>query len=387
MKSPRIAFMFHSVHPSGGNLWLQRLLLHGPFPPGDCIAILPGESPLEADLAAAGIEVHRAGIIERALSEAQDISRATLLRSKWDYYRKVRALLDSTRPDIAYVNCGVQVLPGIAASRVGLPIVWHIKEGWGAGAAFRIKRRIILRCANALLFDSDAGWRLYAPIPPGKRSVVVPNGVDERLADLHERRGDLRERLGWSPEQTTVLFIGTIVQRKGVHELLEVWEELSAQFPLARLVLVGPQDPNEQHPRLARIAESLPPNTTYLGFRKDAQELLAASDLFVLPSYGEAMPISISEAMMIGCPVVARAVADVPFQIGGGRGFLFSGNGKGPLRDALRGALEDQRARGECVRRAREFALRNLTWTAHCDLIRQVVVETCAKHRDGRAGG
>ncbi len=386
MRPPRIAFMFHSVHPSGGNLWLQRLLLRGPFEPRDCIAILPGESALEGDLVAAGIEVHRAGIIERALSEAQEVSRAELLRSKWGYFRRVRELLALTKPDLVYVNCGVQVLPGIAASRAGLPIVWHIKEGWGGGFAFRMKRRVILRCAHALLFDSEAGWRLYAPIPAGTRSVVVPNGVDEGLAQLHERREELRERLGWPPEQCILLFIGTIVQRKGVHELLEVWEELSGQFPQARLVLVGPQDPNEQHPRLTRIAESLPANTTYLGFRKDAQELLAASDLFVLPSYGEAMPISISEAMMIGCPVVARGVADVPYQIGEGRGFMFAGNGKGPLRDALRQALEDQKARDACARRAREFALANLTWTAHCDLIRQVVVETYSKHRGAGRG-
>ncbi len=378
---PRVAFIFHSVHPSGGNLWLQRLLLRGPFAPRDCVAILPGESPLEADLAAAGIEVHRAEVIERALGEAHGLSRGELLRSKWRYFRRVESLLSATRPDVVYVNSGVQVLPGIAARRAGLPVVWHIKEGWGSGVAFRIKRRVVLHFADALLFDSDAGWRLYAPIPPGKRAVVVPNGVDEGLAHLRERREELRGRLGWAPEHDIVLFVGTIVQRKGVHELLEVWEELSGQFPRARLVLVGPQDPNEQHPRLLRIATSLPPNATYLGFRKDAQELLAASDLFVLPSYGEAMPISISEAMMIGCPVVARAVADVPYQIGEGRGFLFRGDGPGPLRDALRGALEDKRAREACVLKAAEFALRNLTWTAHCDLIGRVVLETCQGRR------
>lgn len=373
---PRIAFVFHSAHPSGGNLWLQKLLLEGPFLPEQCIAILPGESSLEAELVEAGIECHTLALIEQAMNEAHGTRRFALARNKMRYFSEFRALVHEKRPDVVYVNSGVQILPGLAAAREKIPIVWHIKEGWGSGAAFAVKRSAVRKCADALLFDSAAGLRLYEPIPKGKSATVVPNGVSEELATRREQRETLRARYGWSADQFILLFVGSIVHRKGVHDLLDVWEELAPNFPSGRLVIAGPKDTNEHHPRLAAFEDHLPPSTTYLGFRKDAQDLMAAADLFVLPSYGEAMPISISEAMMIGCPVVARNVADVPFQIGEGRGFLFRGDGPGPLRTALKEALESQAERELRAASAKAFAREHLTWTAHCDLIRSVVDQT-----------
>jgi len=376
---PRIMFVFHSAHPSGGNLWLQKLLLNGPFRPEQCIAVLPGESSLAAELVEAGIECHTLALIEQALNEAHGKKRLELAQSKIRYFSEFRALVQMHRPDVVYVNSGVQILPGLAAAREKIPIVWHIKEGWGSGTAFAIKRTAVRRCADAMLFDSAAGLRLYEPIPKGKSATVVPNGVSEELATRREQRESLRARYGWSADQFTLLFVGSIVQRKGVHDLLQVWEELSPLFPSARLMIVGPKDANELHPRLTNFENQLPPSTTFLGFRKDAQDLMAAADLFVLPSYGEAMPISISEAMMIGCPVVARNVADVPFQIGEGRGFLFRGDGPEPLRAALREALESQAERDLRAESARAFAREHLTWTAHCELIKSVVDQTARR--------
>ena len=100
-----------------------------------------------------------------------------------------------------------------------------------------------------------------------------------------------------------------------------------------------------------------------LGQRRDVRELLAGSDVFVLASRSEALPISILEAMAAGVPVVASAVGGVAeLVVDGVTGFIVPPGDPDALSDALARLLADSRLRRQmgAAGRARAEALFDL---------------------------
>lgn len=361
---PRTAFAFHSAHPSGANLWLARFLAQGGLPPERCLAILPGESPLEDGLRAAGVRVEVIPLVERALGEGG--GRLALLASKRRYFRALLQRLRAPDVEAVYVNSGIQVMPGVAASRAGRPVLWHIREAWGAGLAWRVKRAVIARVSRTILFAGEAARAHFGEVPRGVRALSVMNGTPESIALLRARRGELRARFGWPEGVPVVAFAGTLVARKGVPELLAAWPRVRAAHPGARLALAGAPDPNERDATIRAALESPPEGVELLGFRGDVPEIFAAADAMVLPSHGEAFPNTVVEAMMVGTPVAARPVADVPRLLADGRGLLIGGN----VAEALLALLADPAASTERAARAQEYARRELTWDRQCAIIR-----------------
>jgi glycosyltransferase involved in cell wall biosynthesis len=79
-----------------------------------------------------------------------------------------------------------------------------------------------------------------------------------------------------------------------------------------------------------------------LGYRGDVHAVLAAADIFVLPSYFEGLPMSVIEAMLTGLPVVASDIAGPREQVVDGEtGFLVTVRKAEPLGAALRQLVQD----------------------------------------------
>jgi glycosyltransferase involved in cell wall biosynthesis len=356
----RLACVFHDPQPSGASLWLRDFLRDGMFAPHECHAILPGESVMEPILRTAGVPCHRVGLVAGDAMVGGLANRIARIGNRLAAITEYRHLYKAIGATAVYVNSSVQIAPMIAARLAGLPLFVHVREGWHTGRTHGLKRWCVRHLAGACGFDASAGIKLFGPPLAGRRWEVVPNGVDATLADRRHRAGELRAELGLPTDRRIVLFLGTMGRRKGVHDLVECWPAIRAAHPETLLVLAGGIDPAESHPRIREAIGATPEGIRYIGFSPRAHDLLAAADFFVLPSYGEAMPISISEAMMIGTPVVARRVGDVEFQIGEGRGFLFHGDGPASLQAALLEALSDSVAASLRAAAAQRFAIAHL---------------------------
>jgi glycosyltransferase involved in cell wall biosynthesis len=120
----------------------------------------------------------------------------------------------------------------------------------------------------------------------------------------------MRERLGIEPDSFVILYSGRFHRQKGVRYLLEAFvllkERYSSDFPLL-LLLAG--DGPEREALEAKFGNVLGDSCRFLGHREDMPDLLAATDLFVLPSLWEGCPMVILEAWAAGVPVIAT---DVP---------------------------------------------------------------------------
>src|SRR5207237_3211119 len=148
-----------------------------------------------------------------------------------------------------------------------------------------------------------------------------------------------RKELGLDRATPLVGVIGRLEAQKGHVYLLDAWPSVLAEFPDARLLLVGEgslRGALERHARDLGIASSV----LFAGFRSDVPRVLDALDVLALPSLYEGMPLTAIEASAMAKPVMATAVDGTPEVIREGRtGRLVTPREPAALYRALRAVL------------------------------------------------
>ena len=193
---------------------------------------------------------------------------------------------------------------------------------------------------------------------PSRKSAetFLAAGVSERKLHYVARGVDVeRYRPGVAPEVFRVCFVGALIERKGVHLLLEAWHKLGLKN--AELVLVG-----TVHGEMKKPLERWGSDTVkVVGFTPNVQDELRRSAVFVFPSECEGFAKSTLEAAACGLPLIATeesgdAVVD------GETGRVIPANDVEALAAALEWAAGNRDALAEMGRRGRERVERCLTW-------------------------
>jgi glycosyltransferase involved in cell wall biosynthesis len=148
---------------------------------------------------------------------------------------------------------------------------------------------------------------------PAAKLIVIPNGVDcERFTGCPPVG---LETLGIRAPRRLITFIGRLERQKGLAWLLALMPRVFHELPEHDLVLVGT---GPDRPTLERQAGQLAIDARvhFVGYRQDVPEILAASEVLVLPSEWEGMPNVVLEAMAARRPVVATDVEGVGEALG-----------------------------------------------------------------------
>lgn len=155
--------------------------------------------------------------------------------------------------------------------------------------------------AAAVVANSDGLRDLARRSSPHQRVRVIPNGVDTRQFTPGRKAVDGRCRL---------LFVGRLVQQKGVDTLLRAVAAAARHRPGLQLSLIGDGPQREELEQLA-VALGIAHRVDFAGWfeRADLPDRYRLADVFVLPSRDEGMPNVVLEAMASGLPIVA---SDVP---------------------------------------------------------------------------
>ena len=233
------------------------------------------------------------------------------------------------------------------------------------------------RAAAMVAVSSEVGSAVRTELRPAwGRLVVIPNGVDVARFPADTEADDVRRGLGVGSEELLVICVAKLYAQKGHATLLEAFAGASATDGRLRLALVGDgplrDDLSAQIQRLG-LAERV----TLLGQRLDAARLVAASDLFVLPSLWEGLPMALLEAMASRKPVIASRVSGTDEVLTGGQhGVLVEPESVAELRDALLRLAADPALRQRLgdAGRARvesDFSV-DVQARAHLDLYRRV---------------
>jgi glycosyltransferase involved in cell wall biosynthesis len=188
--------------------------------------------------------------------------------------------------------------------------------------------------------------------------ITIYNGVDLSLyaARGDESRREGRRELGVAHDAPLLMTVAVLRPPKGIQYMLEAMPWILEKHPRAKYVIVG-SGPHEQ-PLLARCRDlGLEERVVFAGHREDVPRLLAAADVFVLPTLDDALPTVLAEAMAAGKPIVASAVGGVPEMVeDGANGLLVPPAQVGELAQACAQLLEDEARRRRMGEVSREVA-------------------------------
>lgn len=137
---------------------------------------------------------------------------------------------------------------------------------------------------------------------------VIPRGRDPQRYPFRsvEARRRTRESLGLSQDAPVVLAVGRQEPQKGLEHLLKAAQRVSEEFPGVVVLIAGRKGRASEQLRTAAAVSGA--NVRFLGHREDVPDLLSAADVFCFPSEREGFGGVLTEALAVGCPVVASAI-------------------------------------------------------------------------------
>jgi glycosyltransferase involved in cell wall biosynthesis len=219
--------------------------------------------------------------------------------------------------------------------------------------------RWALHHADALIAVSRfVGSSLAAAGVERRRIHVALNAIDAALWCPGEDRDDARRMLGVPPEAPVVMMVCRLFATKGPDALIRALASVRAKLPAVRLVIVGAdlmQDGVYTRELEALVATlDLQGSVVFTGRREDVARLLAAADVFAMPSREEPFGLVFLEAMAMKLPVVALDSGGTPEVVRHGETGLLSEPGDADgLADNLATLLGDPDLRRHMGERGR----------------------------------
>jgi glycosyltransferase involved in cell wall biosynthesis len=267
---------------------------------------------------------------------------------------RLRRLFRAWRPDVVHAHglrAGALAAIAVAFSRTAagnkqgrpaLVVTVHNAPPAGGvtGAIYRVLELIVARNADSVLcVSADLEDRMRAAGAHRVGHALVPAAPVSLTADVSaETRAALRAEFGADPGQAIVLAAGRLAAQKGFGLLLDAAARWGDIRPAPLLVIAG-QGPLAGE--LQARAASLGLTVRFVGHRDDLRALLAAADVFVLPSVWEGQALILQEALRAGVPVVATRVGGNPELTGEDAAILVPPGDAQRLAEAVRAVLGD----------------------------------------------
>lgn len=283
-----------------------------------------------------------------------------LVAQRWAMTRALRRF----KPDVVHAHW---LIPQglLASSIVREPVVMtsHGADLFGLpGQAFAALRSWVVRRAEAVTVVSAAMRERLMDEVPGARVEVMPMGVDVEHIFCPD---------GSARSINQLLFVGRLVEKKGLRHLIEALPAVLARRPDTTLKLIG-FGPEEARLR-QRVAElGLEQHVQFLGALPQAQ--LAAhyreATLFVAPFVQakggdqEGLGLVVAEAMACGCPVLVGDVPGVRDLVSESTGVRVDAQDHAALAGAIANLLDDASKRARLGEAGRDFVCQHFGWEA-----------------------
>lgn len=225
------------------------------------------------------------------------------------FKRKLKKIIRSEKPDLIHSNTGTLRIPSLLAERYRIPHVWHIRECQSIGYNFKpfggenqVKQLFSKKCNNCIFITKSVAD--YYGFNDDKDSIIYDGVFTNEIIESKQNINPKKKNI--------ILFVGLISEIKGVPMLLDAFEKVSPEIPEYELWLAGKDRINIQD----RINQLTCKNKIkYLGFRKDVYDLMAQSQILVVPSKYEGFGFITAEAMLNHTLVIGRDIAGTKEQM------------------------------------------------------------------------
>ena len=289
--------------------------------------------------------------------------------------RRLIELFQEHQPELVHaVNTKPCLLVPPAAARAGIPSVRTI-TGLGAvysasdpmslalRVVYRHLQKKMSRLSSATAFQNPDDYTFFVKsrlVAPERASVVMSSGIDvdgyRKSCSDAQTLNSLRAKLKLE-NRTVVTLVSRLFRPKGINELLAAAEQLRNEFPQVVFLLAGPLVTTGPGAVSSTALNAAGDNVRHLGPRSDVPDLLALSDLFVLPSYlREGVPRVLLEAGAMGLPLITTDMPGCRETVQHGwNGLIIPPRNTAALTDALRQLLASAWDRQAMGQRSIEF--------------------------------
>ncbi len=230
-------------------------------------------------------------------------------------WRRVKQLIRNWKVDIVHAH-GTRAASNVLwpAKYLGLPVIYTV-HGWSFHNDQRpivkkvriISEKYLTDRADINISVSVSNQQTGKSYFSGFESIVIPNGIDESKFNPHRVYKNIRQEIGIPGNATLIVFVARFTNHKQPLKVIEGFYSAQQKMQGLKLLMVGDGDAK---PAALELVKNLGiENDVYFqGFRSDVPDVLAAADIFALPSLWEGMAISLLEAMSMGKVVVASDV-------------------------------------------------------------------------------
>lgn len=230
-------------------------------------------------------------------------------------WKAVKKLMIDEKIDLVHAH-GTRANSNViwAARSLGIPVAYTI-HGW----SFHQDQNFLLRNlrimgekyltsrTNLNISISDSNQKAGKKFIRGFKSRMIRYGVNTQRFNPAGQYTDIRKELGIPADKVLVVFVARVTHHKQPLALVEAFAKAVADYPGLHLLMVGDGD---QKAQVTELVEKLniSSHITLQPFRQDVPAVLAASDVFVLPSLWEGLPLGLLEAMTMGKAIIASNV-------------------------------------------------------------------------------
>jgi glycosyltransferase involved in cell wall biosynthesis len=229
--------------------------------------------------------------------------------TKWG---KVKKLIEAEKIELVHAH-GTRAHSNVswAARKLNLPVVYTV-HGWSFhdNQSFPLKKLRVLgeqyltRKASVNISVSQSVHETGKKYFSGYQSVIIPNGINQQKFNTARQLKDIRSELGIPKEAILVLFLARFTVQKQPLTMINAFRKAAAQNKQLCLLMVGDGELKSQADAL--VAQSGLGERIFMQlFRQDVPDILAAADIYVLPSLWEGLPLGLLEAMAMGKAVIA----------------------------------------------------------------------------------
>ena len=302
--------------------------------------------------------------------------------------RELKRLLNTKNIDVVHITTsgGLGLFRDIAvmdvAQRAGVPVAYHIHYGRvpsilasGSTEAALLKAAL-KRCAVAVAIDHATENAILET----RLCDVSCIGNPVNIAELD----GFRDHEAFE-DSKTVVYLGWLIEAKGIRELVEGWHSVVEKMPEWRLKLIGPYDANA----IASLVGDQPDDSMLLLGElphSEAMTELQRASILVLPSYSEGFPNVVLEAMAYGKPVLATNVGALPDILSNDRGILIEPKSSKQVAQGLEKLMADGNLRASMGARCTDYVKDNFAIETVAEKYRELWMRLVSKQRRFSSG-
>lgn len=306
----RILFVISTLSQGGAEQQMVTLIEQFMRRDMDCaIFLLDGGGVLRPRLEATGVTIHamnylaKTNLVARLLTLVVALFKLWWLAVRWrpdvlQAYLPLTNFMGALAGRLAFVRLVVTGRRGLGTHQDRYPL-WSLFDRMTNGLSS------VVTCNSAAVADDTVARDHLSR----RKIALIANGVDfSRFDYLPQRSTEMRKNLGIYEPTLAVATVANLIRYKGHADLLTAVALLAPAPGAFKFFFIGRDDGIGAD--LERQADNLGISdfVVFLGARSDVPKLLAAMDVFILPSHEEGSSNALLEAMAVGLPIIATDV-------------------------------------------------------------------------------